>query len=406
MSRSRSEFDFTSPTYLADPAPAIARLRATGPLVHVRLPIIGKVWVTTTQEMAARVLKDSATFPIRKADGTIAGMQWWMPGIFRALASNMLTMDEPGHSRLRGIVDEAFRRREIVAMTPRLHTIADGLAQRLFAAGEPADIVGRYARQLPLLAICELLGLPDGDHEKFSAWANAATDVRNLWGFLRLVPALSKIKGYLEGQIDTARRHGGAGLIGELVRAECAGADISRDEMVAMVFLLLFAGHETTTHLISGSVFEILRNDELRRWLTEDWSRANLAVEEFLRIVSPVQLSKPRFVRRNMELGGVQLRAGEKIMAFLGAANYDPAIFDAAEVLDPARRPNRHIAFGTGIHFCLGHQLARIEGQCALEALFRRWPQLALAAPEAEIRWRSRAGLRAISQLHVRTRAH
>jgi len=129
-----------------------------------------------------------------------------------------------------------------------------------------------------------------------------------------------------------------------------------------MVFLLLLAGHETTTHLISGSVYELLKNPGLRDWLEEDWSRANLAVEEFLRFLSPVQFTKPRYVRKDIELGGVQLRKGEKVMPMLAAANLDPQANANPEKLDLERKPNRHIAFGTGIHFCLGHQLARIEG--------------------------------------------
>jgi cytochrome P450 len=185
------------------------------------------------------------------------------------------------------------------------------------------------------------------------------------------------------------------------VRVEKEGARLSRDEMVAMVFLLLFAGHETTTHLISGSVFELLRNRGLRDWLAEDWNRANLAVEEFLRFVSPVQFSKPRVVRRDTELCGVPLRRGDKIMAMLVAANLDPAANERPETLDLERRPNRHVAFGTGIHFCLGHQLARIEGRCALEALFKRWPNLALAVEPSQIRWRRQPGLRAIETLPV-----
>ena len=146
-----------------------------------------------------------------------------------------------------------------------------------------------------------------------------------------------------------------------------------------MVFLLLFAGHETTTHLISGSSFELLKNPELRDWLQEDWSRLDLAVEEFLRFVTPVQFTKPRYVRRDIELGGVRLRRGDKVMAMLAAANMDPQANPHPERLDLQRKPNRHIAFGTGIHFCLGHQLARIEGRCALKSLFQRWPELALA---------------------------
>jgi cytochrome P450 PksS len=171
--------------------------------------------------------------------------------------------------------------------------------------------------------------------------------------------------------------------------------------MVAMVFLLLFAGHETTTHLISGSVYELLKDPSRRDWLKEDWGRADLAVEEFLRFISPVQFSKPRFVRRDMELCGVRLKGGDRIMAMLTAANLDPVANEHAEKLDLARRPNRHIAFGTGIHFCLGHQLARIEGRCALEALFERWPKLALAVPPSQVRWRRQPGLRAIERLPV-----
>ncbi|MBN9277444.1 MAG: cytochrome P450, partial [Hyphomicrobium sp.] len=181
---------------------------------------------------------------------------------------------------------------------------------------------------------------------------------------------------------------------------------ISPDEMVAMVFLLLGAGTETTTHLISGSAFELLRDPKLRDWLEEDWSRANMAIEEFLRFVSPVQFSKPRFVRKDVELDGVHLKAGERVMAMVAAANMDPTANEAPERLDLTRRPNRHMAFGTGIHFCLGHQLARIEGKCALEALLTRWPKLALAVPEDQIRWRERPGIRALASLPVIPERH
>jgi cytochrome P450 len=170
---------------------------------------------------------------------------------------------------------------------------------------------------------------------------------------------------------------------------------------VAMVFLLLGAGSETTTHLISGSVYELTRAPALRDWLEEDWNRADLAIEEFLRFVSPVQFTKPRFVRRDIELDGVRLKKGDRIMAMLAAANMDPDANPYPEKLDLKRRPNRHLSFGTGIHFCLGHQLARIEAKCALEALFKRWPQLELAVPPDSIRWRQRPGVRAIEKLPV-----
>jgi cytochrome P450 len=392
--------NFTSQDYLRDPAAGIARLRASGPVVEVRLPIVGRIWITTTLELADQVLKDSETFTLRR-DGKIAGMRWWMPGIFRALANSMLTVDEPDHTRLRGLVDEAFRRRAVQGMEPRIHAIADELAGELFADGSPADLVARYARKLPLSVICELLGLPLADRPKFMAWAGKVTGVGSAIGFLRMIPGIAAMKGYLEQHLETARTTGGEGLIAELVQVEKEGGRISRDEMVAMIFLLLFAGHETTTHLISGSVFELLRDPALRDWLAEDWSPADPAVEEFLRFISPVQFTKPRVVRKAIELGGARLNRGDRIMAMLAAANMDPAANEHPEKLDLDRRPNRHIAFGTGIHFCLGHQLARIEGRCALEALFKRWPKLELAVEPSLIRWRKQPGLRAIASLPV-----
>jgi len=393
-------FEFTSQSYLRDPAATLERLRAAGPVVEVRFPIVGRTWITTTYELAGRVLKDSETFTMRK-DGRVAGLRWWMPAWIRTLAVSMLTMDEPDHTRLRSIVDEAFRRRAVLDMEPRIFAIADELAADLFADGDPADLVVRYARRLPLSVICELLGLPRADRPRFIAWANNLTRLTGMVSLLRMLAGIGPMRRYLEGRLQAARETGGEGLIAELVRVEKEGGRITGQEMVAMVFLLLGAGSETTTHLISGSVYELTKDPRLRDWLKEDWSRANLAVEEFLRFVSPVQFTKPRFIRKDIDLGGVRLKKGDRIMAMLAAANMDPDANPHADRLDLGRKPNRHLSFGTGIHFCLGHQLARIEGKCALEALFKRWPQLELAVPAGSIRWRQRPGLRAIEALPV-----
>jgi cytochrome P450 len=393
--------DFSSEALFRDPAREIAKLRASGPVVATRFPIVGKVWVTTTYEATAEVLKDNKTFAMRKEGGALAGLRWWMPKFVAALANNMLTKDEPDHTRLRGIVDEAFRRRAVLDMEPHIRAIADGLADQLFAEGSPADLVQRYARILPLSVICELLGLPAADRPKFITWANTMAHLTNAFGFLRMIGGMMKMRRYLEQRLWLARAGGSQGLIGELVQVEKESGRITPDEMVSMVFLLLGAGSETTTHLISGSVYELLKNPSLRDWLEQDWSHAGLAVEEFLRFVSPVQFSKPRYVRRDVELAGVPLKKDDRIMVMIAAANIDPAAHSDPGRLDLDRRPNRHLSFGTGIHFCLGHQLARIEAMCALEALFTRWPNLRLAVEPSEIRWRRRPGLRAIEKLPV-----
>src|SRR6516165_12312382 len=182
--------DLVSQGYFRNPAAEIEKLRSAGPVVEVQFPMIGKMWTTTTQDLADRVLKDSETFTIRTGVGGVAGLQWWMPRILRTLANHMLSKDEPDHKRLRDIVDEAFRRRAILEMEPRILAIADELADGLFAQGIPADLVERYARQLPLAVICELLGLPFADRVKFTAWAGGFTRFTGTIGFLSMIPKI------------------------------------------------------------------------------------------------------------------------------------------------------------------------------------------------------------------------
>jgi len=206
--------DFTNQAFFRDPAAGTERLRALGSVVKTKFPIIGPVWITTTHELAARVLKDSETFTMRKEGGALAGLRWWMmPALMLAVANNMLTMDEPDHTRLRGIVDEAFRRRAVLEMEPHIRAIADDLADELFASGTPADLVARYARLLPLSVICELLGLPQADRPKFIAWANTVARLSNAFDFLRMMAGLVRMRRYLQERLRIARQHGGEGLI-------------------------------------------------------------------------------------------------------------------------------------------------------------------------------------------------
>jgi cytochrome P450 PksS len=393
--------DFASEAFFRDTTETVAKLRASGPAVETYFPIVGKVWVTTTYEATAHMLKESATFSLRKEGGEVAGLRWWMPKLVQTLASNMLTTDEPDHTRLRSIVDEAFRRRAVLDMEPRIRSLADELAGELFGQGNAGDLVTHFAQVLPLSVICELLGLPAADRPMFIGWANSLGRVSSIVGFLSVIPAFSKMRRYMSERLRAVREQGGEGLIAELVKVEQEGGRISHDELLSMLFLLLNAGSITTTHLIAGSVFELLRDPARRDWLAADWSRVGMAVEEFLRHVSPVQFSKPRYVRQDIELEGVRLKKGDKIMAMIVAANLDPQANAEPQRLQLDRRPNRHLAFGTGIHFCLGHQLARIEAANALQALFTRWPNLKLAVDPSEIRWNRRPGLRSIARLPV-----
>src|SRR5947208_5264931 len=220
------DFDFTSEAFFRDPQAGVAQLRAIGPAVATRFPIVGRVWVTTTYEAAARVLKDSTLFTLRKEGGALGRVPWWMPRLIGTLDNNMLTMDEPDHTRLRNIVDEAFRRRAVLDMEPHIRAIADRLADELFAAGSPADLVQRYARILPLSVICELLGLPPADRPKFIAWANSMAHLTNSFGLLRMIGGMMKMRRYLQERLRLTREKGGEGLIAELVHVEKEGGPI------------------------------------------------------------------------------------------------------------------------------------------------------------------------------------
>ena len=207
-----------SQEYLQNPAAGLAKLRAAGPVVAVRFPIVGKTWITTNADFAARVLKDNETFTMRK-DGKVAGLRWWRcRAEIRSLAVSMLSMDEPDHTRLRGIVDEAFRRRVVLEMEARVFAIADELAAELFSDGTPADLVERYARRLPLSVICGLPASRPLTGPGFIAWANSLTRLTGMASFLRMLAGIGPMRRYLEGRLQAARETGGEGLIAELVR--------------------------------------------------------------------------------------------------------------------------------------------------------------------------------------------
>ncbi|MEP3197948.1 MAG: cytochrome P450 [Lentilitoribacter sp.] len=384
----------------SNPFAAATELRADGRLVRRKIPIIGKVWLTTDQEIATLILKDSENFGVRKPNGKAVGLQWWMPKTIQLLASNMLTMDGAEHKRLRQIVDRAFRREAIMALEPEIENMANEMASQLFKEGNEIDLVSTFARRFPLAVICELLGLPKQDREQFARWAEGFTRINGVLDFLKLIPRLKAMTRYIQQRVEEARVSGGKGLIAELVVAKDQNDNMSDDELIAMVFLLLIAGHETTTHLISGGVLALLQNEDQKRWLCEDWDKANVAVEELLRFVTPVQLTKPRYAFSDKNLGGVQVRKGDLIMALLTAANYDEKFIEDPQLLKLDRKPNRHIGFGSGIHFCLGHQLARLEGKHAIKALLSHYPDLALATDK--IKFRKRVGINALAELKIK----
>ena len=385
----------------ADPGPDLARLVAAGPVVRMRVPVVGEMTFLTTHAACEAMLKDDALFSTDVANGRNRRVAWLlrlMPRNVRVMTANMLQKDGAEHRRLRRTVDGAFRRAAVEGWVPRIEAVAGALLDD-WAASKDGDFVRHVARPLPLAVICEMLGLPHTDRPDFIHWMGALADAGDLRGLPRLYVSLTRMNRYLMARFVERRRDPGDDLISVLVHAADGEEALSDDEVLAMLGLLFIVGHETTTHLIGNSVLTLLKNPAQLARLLADPALEGAAVDELLRHTGTVEMTKPRYLRRDAEFMGVPFRRGEAVMAHLAAANRDPAVFDDPDTLDPGRRPNRHLALGGGPHFCLGAWLAKAELAAALRLLFARHPGVALGVPEAELRWTGQAGIRALRHL-------
>ena len=401
MPNTTPKFDLTGQGFKRDPVPTLTRMREAGPLVEGRIPLLGTVWFATTHNAVTQLLKDTDHFLVdaRKTGSTRPmGLPWWMPKQIRLLADNMLTNDDPQHRRLRQGVDRVFHRHNIDRYRPSIERVTDQLLLTLETSRD-RDVVRHVARELPLYVICDLLGLPQQDRPKFTRWMTAMSTLNSATSIFWMIPAINNLSRYLKTIFKLRRREPKDDLISALVTQDNHDNILTDDELLSMCFILFIAGHETTTHLISGSILALLQNHNELEKLKSDWTRAPSAVEELLRYVSPVQMSKPRFVKTHTEFYGTRLKRGDRIMAMIAAANFDPQMFDSPEKLDLTREKNRHVAFGQGPHLCLGLQLARMEAQIVLQKLFTKFPNVKLAIPDEELRWTKRIGIRALTTL-------
>lgn len=396
------KLDIQGAAFKRNPFPTFAAMRAAGPVIPLKLPLLGRAWATTTHEATLAMVKDNDLFVQEgrhagKA-GAVGGMQWWMPRSLRPMTSSMLLKDEPDHRRLRKLVDRAFARRDVLAMRGPIEKIADRLLDGL-EGRETVDLASDYARRLPMAVICDLLGVPDEDRDAFSNWTRAALTMKNAFGLFRAMGSLDKMIAYVRDLIAESRISPRPGLIGELVRDEEDGDKLDENELLSMVALLLVAGFETTTHLIGDSIIALEQNPAQKAWLLGDPSnRMERAVEELARYTTPVQSTKPRYVSRDADFFGQSLHRGDLIIAYLASANADPAQFERPEVLALDRFPNPHLVFSSGIHFCLGMQLARVEAQSALARLYARFPHLRIPPPD-QVAWIEQFGLRGVRSL-------
>jgi cytochrome P450 len=379
-----STFNPMDPEFLADPYPTYHRLREEDPVHHSPMDF----WVLTRYEDVAAVLRDPRFIKEPLVSMVAARFGASVPP---GVGLSMLDRDPPDHTRLRSLVSKAFTPRVVEGLRPRIQKMVDDLITRAEAVGT-MDLIEEFAYPIPVNVICEMLGVPVDDHERFKGWSlDIARGLDSVW--LPLESEIPKRSGaarhaigdYMRGLIAERRASPRGDLLSALIAAEEAGDKLSEDELSATCILLLIAGHETTVNLIGNGTLALLRHPEELRRLRETPGLITSAVEELLRYDGPVQRTA-RITSTEVTIGGRTIPRGEMVMPFIGAADRDPAQFPDPDRLDLGRADNRHIAFGWGIHFCLGAPLARVEGQIAIDTLVRRLPRLALVGDEPEHR--------------------
>ena len=393
--------DLASPAFKADPHPFYARLRAEAPVWRATLRDRRTAWLVTRYEDAARVLKDDAFAKdkLNALDPEQRAKTPWMPGFLKPLERNMLDLDDPDHARLRALVSKAFTPRLIERLRGRIEALCEELLDDM-KRKSGTDLVAGYALPLPATVIAELLGVPAEDHARFHRWSNRLVSVSSGRDMLRALPAALAFVRYLRKLVERRRADPQDDLITALIRAEEAGDKLSEDELLAMAFLLLVAGHETTVNLIASGTLALLEHPEQAEVIRHDPSLVKPAVEELLRYTSPVEMATERYARKDTEIRDTTIPRGGLVLAVLGSANRDERHFEDPDALDLARDPNRHLAFGRGgVHHCLGAPLARMEGQIALNALLRRFPGARLAIAPETLRWRRGLFLRGLERL-------
>jgi cytochrome P450 len=318
-------------------------------------------------------------------------------------AANMLGSDPPVHTRLRRMVSRDFTPRRIRELEPRIREIASTLLDKAAKRGE-FDLMADLATPLPVMVIAEMLGIPADRYETFKEWSDHIIDSDNVPPGTPIpepiVTAFHAMRDYFMAELDRRRRHPGADLISALVAAHTASEALTVDELLSFVMLLLLAGNETTTNLIGNGMLALGRHPGQLAMLRKEPALITRAIEEMLRYDGPVQ-STVRHLNEDTNIGGTLIAAKTMVFVILAAADRDPAQFPNPETFDITRNPNEHVAFGEGIHFCIGAPLARLEGAIAIGTALERFPNLRLADPEASLEYKGSYFLRGLKELRV-----
>ncbi|MGZ3617177.1 MAG: cytochrome P450 family protein [Ktedonobacteraceae bacterium] len=399
-----TQVDVTSANFKTNPFPFYAQLRAEAPVfpVTISMPTKQRAWLITRYSDVQDVLKD-ARFdknPRNAMSPEQLKKRPWIPPMFKPLEQNMLDLDSPDHTRLRALVHKAFTPRLIEQMRDEIQALTNELLDTAEPKGS-MDLIADFALPLPLTIIGRILGVPAKDNNKFHHWTKTLLSAGTNTNYVVLIPTIMRFMGYLKKLIRARRANPKDDLITALVQAKDGSDKLSGDEVLAMIFLLLIAGHETTVNLIgSGSLALLEHPDQLEKLRCEP-AIIKPAIEELLRFVCPVEMATERYAREDIMIAGKTIPRGELVLAVIGSANRDANYFDNPDSLDITRENNKHLAFGLGAHYCLGAPLSRLEGQIAISTLIRRMPNLRLSIDPDQIRWRGGIILRGLEALPV-----
>ncbi|WP_237570409.1 cytochrome P450 [Mycolicibacterium lacusdiani] len=360
-----------------DPAPELGELRADAGVGTVVNAFGMQVFIVTRHDDVKAMLADHEHFSNARPPGFVVPGAPDVPAAEQESqrAGNLLGMDPPEHQRLRRMLTPEFTIRRIKRLEPRITQIVDEHLDAMAAGGSPADLVEAFALPIPSLVICELLGVPYADREGFQRRANKQLDLA--LPIPERLDLARESREYMLGLVRRARLAPGEDIIGMLVREHAD--ELTDDELVGVASLLLLAGHETTSNMLGLGTLALLRHPDQLAAVRDEPDAIGPAVEELLRWLSIVHTSIPRITTTDVEVAGVPIPAGQLVFASLPAGNRDPDFVDAPEEFDIRRGAPGHLAFGHGVHHCLGAPLARMEMRIAWPALFRRFPDLALA---------------------------
>jgi len=357
-------------------------LARTGPVHRITLPSGTPSWLVTGHAQVRAALNDARLVKAPPAGPAL--LQRIRPDLYRAMSSHMLLRDGAAHARLRGLVGAAFTRRRIEALAPRIQQITDDLLDVLDTT-TPTDLVAGFAYPLPMTVICEMIGVPERDRDEFRRQFVVMSKGPPFVGDAEYVAAVETVVTLVRRLVADRRAQPGADLLSGLVVAREGGDTLSDDELTSMVQLLVFAGHETTVNLLANGIHALLTHPDQMARLRGEPGLVEAAVEELLRFESPVQAALPLRAVEPLEIDGVGIAAGETVVAALLAANRDPSRTPRPDSLDIGRVHNPHLAFGYGVHHCLGAPLARLEGRIALTSFLGRFPRARLAVGPEEL---------------------